>query len=78
MRSVVVTLLMAGGVAIVARTTTAPNFNHQTAPIVRAIIEGVILGSATWPSTPVDVQARLQLLRPAGCEAAGRCDSSEE
>jgi hypothetical protein len=78
MRRVFVTLVLAAGVAIVAGTTTIPNFVPQTtAPLAGAIMEGVILGSTTWPSAPLDVQARLQL-RPAGCDVAGRCASSED
>jgi hypothetical protein len=69
-------LVFAAGV--VAGTTTATTFDPQTtAPLARAIVDGVILGSTTWPSTPLDVQARLQF-RPARCDASGRCDSLEE
>jgi hypothetical protein len=78
MRRVFVMLMLAAGVGLAAGTTTAPNFDSQTAaPLARAIMEGVILGSNAWPSTPVDVQARLQL-RPTGCDLAERCASSEE
>jgi hypothetical protein len=76
MRSVVVTLALAAGVAIVAGAR-APNFDPQrTEPLARAILDGVILGSTTWPSTPLDIQARLQL-RPSGCDGGGRCASLE-
>jgi hypothetical protein len=59
-------------------TVPPTNFNHQTtAPLARAIIDGLVLGSTAWPSTPVDVHARLQL-RAAGCDATGPRESSEE
>jgi hypothetical protein len=78
MRRVFVTLMLAASVGLAAGTTTAPNFDPQTAaPLARALMEGVILGSNAWPSAPVDVQARLQL-RPPGCDLAKRCASSEE
>jgi hypothetical protein len=78
MRKVFVALVLVAGVAIVAGTTPASNFDpQQTAPLVRAIMDGVILGSTPWPSTPLDVQVRLQL-RTAGCDVAGRCASSED
>jgi hypothetical protein len=78
MRRVFVTLLLAAGVALVVGTTKAPNFDPETAtPLARAILEGVILGSNAWPSTSIDVQARLQL-RPTGCDVAERCASSED
>jgi hypothetical protein len=77
MRRVFVILILAAGVGLVAGTTAAPNFDPQTAaPLARAIMEGVILGSNAWPSTPVDVQARLQL-RPTGCDLAERCALAE-
>jgi hypothetical protein len=61
-------LMLAAGVGFAAGTATAPSFDAQTAaPLMRAIMEGVILGSNAWPSAPVAVQARLQL-RPAGCD----------
>jgi hypothetical protein len=76
MRGVILTLVLAAGAAIVA-TTTAPHLDPQTtAPLARAIVDGVILGSTTSPSAPFDVQARLQL-RPASCDLGGRCASSE-
>ena len=78
MRKVFIALVLVAGAAIVAGTTPASNFDPQrTAPLARAIMEGVILGSTPWPSTPLDVQARLQL-RTAGCDVAGRCASSED
>jgi hypothetical protein len=78
MRSVIVTLVLSAGVVIAIGAVTAPDFNHQTtAPLARAIIDGLVLGSTAWPSTPVDVQARLQL-RSAGCGATGPCDPLEE
>jgi hypothetical protein len=70
--------MVAVGIAVAAGTTMGPNFDpHAAAPLARAMIEGVILGSNTWPSAPVDVQARLQL-RPTGCDATGGCVSSED
>jgi hypothetical protein len=78
MRKVFIALVLVAGVAIVAGTTPASNFDPQrTAPLARAMMEGVILGLTPWPSTPLDVQARLQL-RTAGCDVAGRCASSED
>jgi hypothetical protein len=78
MRKVFVTLLLAAGVALAVGTTKAPNFDPEAAaPLARALMEGVILGSNTWPSTPLDVQARLQL-RPTRCDVAERCASSED
>jgi hypothetical protein len=78
MRSVIVTLVLSGGVVIAIGTVAAPNLNRQTtAPLARAIIDGIVLGSTAWPSTPVDVQARLQL-RLGGCGATGPCDPLEE
>jgi hypothetical protein len=77
MRRVFVTLMLAAGVALAAGSTTGPSFDPQAAAsLAGAIIEGVILGSNTWPSAPFDVQARLQL-RPASCDLGGRCASSE-
>jgi hypothetical protein len=73
MRRVFVTSTLASAMAMAAGAPTAPNFDPKaTAPLARAIMEGVILGSSAWPSTPVDVQARLQL-RSTVCDAAGRC-----
>jgi hypothetical protein len=78
MRSVIVALVLSAGVVIAIGTAAAPDFNHQTtAPLARAIIDGLVLGSTAWPSTPLDVQARLQL-RPTGCGATGPCDPLEE
>jgi hypothetical protein len=78
MRSVIVTLVLSAGVVIAVGTAAAPNLNHRTtAPLARAIIDGIVLGSTAWPSTPFDFQARLQL-RAAGCDATGPCESSEE
>jgi hypothetical protein len=54
MRKVFIALVLVAGVAIVAGTTPASNFDPQrTAPLARAIMEGVILGSTPWPSTPL-------------------------
>jgi hypothetical protein len=75
MRSVIVTLVLGAGAAIAAGTTTTPNLIPQTtAPLARAIVEGVILGSTPWPSTPLDAQARLRLAS-TGCDLSGRCAS---
>jgi hypothetical protein len=77
MRSVVVTLALSAGVIAIG-AIAAPDLNHQaTAPLTRALIDGLVLGSTAWPSTPVDVQVRLQL-RAAGCDATKPCKSSEE
>jgi hypothetical protein len=44
MRSVIVTLVLSVGVVIAIGTTTAPDFNHQTtAPLARAILDGLVL-----------------------------------
>jgi hypothetical protein len=78
MRSVIVTLVVSAGVVIAIGTVAAPDLNRQrTAPLARAIIDGLVLGSTAWPSAPVDVQARLQL-RSADCGATGPCDALEE
>jgi hypothetical protein len=78
MRSVVVSLVLSAGVVVAIGTVAAPDLNNRTtAPLTRAIIDGLVLGSTAWPSTPVDVQARLQL-RAAGCDATAPCKSSEE
>jgi hypothetical protein len=78
MRSVILTLVLSAGVVIAIGTVATPDLNRQTtAPLARAIIDGIVLGSTAWPSTPVDVQARLQL-RSAGCGATGPCDPLEE
>jgi hypothetical protein len=76
MRRVFVTLMLAAGVAV-AGTTTA-NFDPQVAaPLARAIMEGVILGSNPWPLAPIDAQARLQL-RSTLCDGTGQCLSTSE
>jgi hypothetical protein len=76
MRRVFVTLMLAAGVAV-AGTTTA-NFDPQvTAPLARAILEGVILGANPWPLAPIDAQARLQL-RSTLCDGTGQCLSTSE
>jgi hypothetical protein len=74
---VFVTLMLAVGVAVAAGTTAA-NFDPQVAaPLARAIMEGIILGSNQWPLAPIDAQARLQL-RSTLCDGTGRCFSTSE
>jgi hypothetical protein len=60
MHRVFAALMLASGVALTA--SAAGNFiPRTTSPLARAVMEGVILGSNPWPSTPADIQARLQL-----------------
>jgi hypothetical protein len=77
MRRVFVTLMMAAAVAVAAGTTPASFDPQVTAPLARAIMEGVILGSNRWPFTPIDAQARLQL-RSTLCDATERCSRTSE
>jgi hypothetical protein len=69
--------MLAVGVAVAADTSTA-SFDPQTAaPLARALMEGVILGSNPWPLAPIDAQARLQL-RSTLCDGTGRCLPTSE
>jgi hypothetical protein len=51
-------LLFSGGVAV---------------EVARGVTSGVILGSNSWPSVPVDVKSRLAL---AQCNEQGQCGSA--
>jgi hypothetical protein len=77
MRRVLVTLMLAAAVAVAAGTTPASFDPQVTAPLGRAIMEGVILGSNPWPFTPIDAQARLQL-RSTLCDGTERCSRTSE
>jgi hypothetical protein len=77
MRRVVVTLMLVAAVAIAASTTPASFDPQVNAPLARAIMEGVILGSNPWPFTPFDVQATLQL-RSTLCDGTERCSRTSE
>jgi hypothetical protein len=69
----IVTLVVALGLS--ATTVPAPKSNIDiAAQTMRAMLDGVILGSSAWPSVPVDAQARLQL-RPPDCDEDARCRS---
>jgi hypothetical protein len=71
-RRVFVTLMLAAAVAVAAGATPASFDPQVTAPLARAIMEGVIHGSNPWPFTPIDAQARLQL-RSTVCDGTRRC-----
>jgi hypothetical protein len=77
MRTVFVTLTVAASVAVAAGTTPASFDPQVTAPLARAMMEGVILGSNPWPFTPNDAQARLQL-RSTLCDGTERCSRTSE
>ena len=67
----IITLIAVFGLA--ATTATAPKFGSDfSSQAVRALLNGVILGSSAWPSVPVDARARLQLWSP-DCDDDGRC-----
>jgi hypothetical protein len=73
MRNVVTIIVSVAALGLVAAAATAPKFNTDiAAQAMRAMLDGVILGSSAWPSMPVDVQARLQL-RSTDCDEDGRC-----
>jgi hypothetical protein len=73
MRNAVAMVALVTPLGLAAIIATAPKFNRDfTAPAMRAMLDGVILGSSAWPSVPVDVQARLQLWSP-DCADGGQC-----
>jgi hypothetical protein len=73
MRNALTIVALAVALGLAATTATAPKFNSEfTAQSVRAMLDGVILGSSAWPAVPVDAQSRLQLWS-ADCGGDGRC-----
>jgi hypothetical protein len=73
MRNVLAIVTLVTALGLAATTASAPKSNIDiAAQAVRAMLDGVILGSSAWPSVPVDALARLQLRSP-DCDEDGRC-----
>jgi hypothetical protein len=73
MRNALTIVTSVAALGIAATTAFAPRVDTEiAAQTMRAMLDGVILGSSAWPSIPVDAQARLQL-RSTDCDENRRC-----
>jgi hypothetical protein len=76
MRNALLIVTSVAALGFAATAASAPKYNTDiAAQAMRAMLDGVILGSSAWPSIPVDAQARLQL-RSTNCDEDRRCGSN--